>query len=206
MRITQVTHAFLLGFCLVGFTGCGGDTATEPVAESHSEHDHDHGDHDHEGHDHDEHAGHDHEGHDHDGDGHDDHATTKQIDASAAGLTTDDLVSLDEPPLPESYSAAVAELDKLSSKIAQQIKSGDIKDDHGALHGVSALLDGVDALANKSSMDSDAKEAIHQSVEKLLDAYGDVDYRLHDSSKGKDYSDVAEQIQSAIKTLQSYAK
>ncbi|MGB7345467.1 MAG: hypothetical protein WBD20_14730, partial [Pirellulaceae bacterium] len=169
----------------------GGDTATKDTTDSHA--DHDNGDHD---------------GHDHDEDGHDDHdhGDVKQIDASAAGLSTEDLISLNEKPIPDNYKDAVAELSTLSTKIADSIKSGDINDDHGPLHDVSGLLDGIAALAKKSSMDDDAKKAVAGAVDKLLDAYGDVDYRLHDAEKGKDYSDVAEDINAALKTLQSYAK
>lgn len=188
MKISsQITLAFLMTFCVVGFTGCGGETATTETetVDAHDDHDHD-GD------------GHDH--HDHD------HGDAKQIDASAAGLSTDDLVSLDEKPLPDNYNDAVAELAKLSTTIAASIKSGDINDDHGPLHEVPRLLDGIAELGQKSSMDGDAKKAVGDAVETLLDAYGDVDYRLHDSEKGKDYSDVADEITAAVKTLQSYAK
>jgi hypothetical protein len=121
-------------------------------------------------------------------------------------LSTDDLVSLDEPPIPGNYNDAVSELVELSETIAGSIKSGDIKDDHGPLHNISGLLDGIGALAKKSSMDGDAKKEIAAAVESLLDDYGDVDYRLHNAEKGKDYSDVADNIAAAIKTLQSHAK
>ncbi len=190
--LSTFTKTILLGFCLIGFSGCGGEAATETNAEGHSDHDHDDAGHD--DHDHGDHAGHD----------HGDHAT--QIDASAAGLSTDDLVSLDEPPIPDNFSDAVAELATLSKTIAASIKSGDIKDDHGPLHNVGGLLDGIGALAKKSSMKDDVKKEVGAAVESLLDDFGDVDYRLHDAEKGKDYDDVADSIGAAIKTLQSHAK
>jgi len=196
MQVTfRFTKAILLGLCLVGFSGCGGDTATTETVDTETEAGHDHEDGDHEGHDH---EGHDHEGHD--------HGDAKQIDASAMGLSTDDLVSLDEAPIPDNYNDAVAELATLSTKISDSIKSGAISDDHGPLHDMPRLLDGIASLGKKSSMDDDAKKAVSGAVESLMDAYTDVDYRLHDSKKGKDYADVADEINEAIKTLKSYAK
>ena len=55
-------------------------------------------------------------------------------------------------------------------------------------------------------MNDDAKKAVGSAVETLMDAFGEVDYRLHDPEKGKDYADVAEDISASIKTLQEYAK
>ncbi len=169
----QVTRAILLACCVVGFSGCGGESATTDTADSHA--DHDHGD-------------------------------AVQIDASAAGLNADDLISLNEKPIPDNLDDAVAELSKLSKTIADSINSGDIHDDHGPLHDVAGLLDGIKALAEKSSMKDDAKKAIASATDQLMDAYMDVDYRLHDSKKGKDYADVSDQIQKALATLESYAK
>ena len=100
MRIfTNLIQLSLLSVCLVGFTGC--DSASDmKSAENHGEHE----GHDHEGHDEHEHD-HDHEGHDHAGHDHKGH-----IDAKDAGLSTDDLVSLDQPEVSENFDDAFGQL------------------------------------------------------------------------------------------------
>ena len=173
----------------------------------HDHGDHDHGDHDHGDHDHGDHdhGDHDHGDHDH-GDHDHDHGDHGHIDAKDAGLSTDDLVSLDEPPLPDTYNEAVAKLVSLTATISEGFKNGKIDDAHGPLHDVSNLLEGIDTLASKSKMDDDTKKSVTKTIDSLFDSFGAVDLKLHNAKKGKDYADVADEITASIKTLQSFVK
>ena len=219
MRLfTHLTRTCLLGACLIGFTGCEDidkkTTTAKTDTEDHGDHDHDdHASHDHDGDDHaahDAHAGHDHDahaGHDHDAHaGHDHGDDAHQIDAKAAGLSTDDLVSLDEPPMPDNLNDAVKQLAKMSATIGDGFKNDKIDDAHGPLHDVANLLECIEGLAKESSLSDTDKDKASEAVEKLFDGYGAIDEKLHNEKKGKDYADVADSIDTAVKTLVSLTK
>ena len=196
MRIfTNLIQLSLLSVCLVGFTGC--DSASDmKSAENHGEHE----GHDHEGHDEHEHD-HDHEGHDHAGHDHKGH-----IDAKDAGLSTDDLVSLDQPEVSENFDDAFGQLSEIVDTISAGLEKGNIDEAHGPLHDIGALLEGVSESAKKSSMPDAAKKAIAKSIDQLFDDFGAIDHKLHNSEKGKDYADVADSIKAAMKDLKGYVK
>ena len=191
----NLSRGLIMGLCLIGFSGCE-NKPTEPVADASADHndhdhgdhdhgDHDHGDHDHGDHDHGDHdhGDHDHGDHDH-GDHDHDHGDHGHIDAKDAGLSTDDLVSLDEPPLPDTYNEAVAKLVSLTATISEGFKNGKIDDAHGPLHDVSNLLEGIDTLASKSKMDDDTKKSVTKTIDSLFDSFGAVDLKLHNAKKG----------------------
>ena len=177
-------QVLFVSFCMVGLAGCS-ETKTDTSASSHAhgEDGHQHGE---DGHHHDEHGNH--------------------IDADAAGLSTDDLVSLDGPELPDNFNDAVAALAKMSTTISDGFKNDKIDDAHGPLHDVGNMLECVGELANKSEMSDDAKKAVADAVEQLFDGFGAIDMKLHDPNKGKDYADVADSIEAAMKTLLDNAK
>jgi len=198
-----------------------GPTTTQGDHDDHDHGDHDHGDHDHGHdhgeHDHDEHAGHDehdhedHEhGHDHgdhahDGHDHGDHDHGDKVDASAVGLDADSLVHLDEPEPPKSLAEAIEKLTQLRDTVAKGFADKKVDDVHGELHDVGNLLDATEGLVESSKLDADAKKSAKAAIETLFDSYGDVDAKLH-GEKGKEYSDVSDDIDSAIKTLSELIK
>ena len=181
---TQIPLVLLIAACLIGFVGCQ-DSGRPKVAKTDSaqhdddDHDHDHkdGDHDHD-HEHDgddhDHADHDHEGHDHDGHEHADN-----------------------------YDDAVAELAEIQAKIKEGFSGEEIDDDaHDLLHEVGHILENIEKLVEKSEMDDEAKKSLGKAVDDLFGDFGAVDDKLHDL-EGKDYSEVADQIDASIKTLQA---
>lgn len=131
---------------------------------------------------------HNHDGHDHGDDDHGEHAHS------------------DEHKHPETYDEAVTELLAMQKAIAEGFAADNADDAHGPLHDVGHLLGDTEALIEKSDMDGDTKEKLREAIEQLFAAYGAVDDKMHDESTGKDYSDVAEQIESAISTLKAQAK
>ena len=148
------------------------------------------------GHDHEGHEGHDHEGHD--------HASSTSIDADAAGLSADDLVTVDEPELPENLGDAVEQLVQLRDTIRDAFEADDADAAHNPLHEVGHLLSGIEKLVEKSDEDAEHKEEMIAAVEELFDSYTAVDETFH-SDGGKKYSEVASKIDAAVKTLQAHA-
>ncbi len=181
----------LLFLLLVATIGCQ-DSGSSTVDQTDASH-HDHGDHDHGDHDHD-HGDHDHGDHD-DGD-HED-----GLDPSLPPTGSDH----DEHPAPETYTEAVTELLATQKAIAEAFGAGNQDDAHGPLHEVGHLLGNTETLVEGSDMDDDTKKKLRDAIEQLFSSYGAVDEKMHNAEKGKDYSDVSEQIENAISTLKAQA-
>ena len=137
---------------------------------------------------------------------HEDHDHGDHIDAKDAGLSTDDLVSLDQPEVSENFDDAFGQLSEIVDTISAGLEKGNIDEAHGPLHDIGALLEGVSESAKKSSMPDAAKQAIAKSIDQLFDDFGAIDHKLHNSEKGKDYADVADSIKAAMKDLKGYVK
>ena len=182
---------------LIATIGCedsGSSTVGQADASHQDEGDHDHGDHDHGDHDHGDHSGHDHGDHS----GHDHGASS---DPSLPPTGSDH----EEHNDPETYDEAVTELLATKKAIAEAFAAGKPDDAHGPLHDVGHLLGNTETLVEKSDMDDDTKKKLREAIEQLFASYGAVDDKMHNAEKGKDYSDVSEQIENAISTLKAQA-
>jgi len=181
----------LLLSLLIATLGCqdsGSSTVSKTDASSQADgdHDHDHGDHDH--------GDHDHGDHDHDHDA--------GSDPSLPPTGSDQEQHQD----PETYDEAVTELVATQKAIAEAFAAGNQDDAHGPLHDVGHLLGNTETLVEKSDMDDDTKKKLSEAIEQLFASYGAVDEKMHNSEKGKDYSDVSEQIENAISELKAQVK
>ncbi|EMI53880.1 hypothetical protein [Rhodopirellula sallentina] len=137
-----------------------------------SEHDHDDHDHDHAGHDHD----HDHE------------------------IDIDSLPAIDTPAGPATLSEGIEQLASMQDAIAKGFADDDVDSIHGQLHSIGGLLEHLESLTASSDLPAEAKEKAGKAIDSLFDAFGDVDAKLHGDT-GKDYSDVSDKIDEAVKTL-----
>lgn len=172
---------FLVAFYCTLVSGCG-ETKPPEIANSNSVTGHQ-----------DEHDTHSHEGHEH----------KTVIDAAQAGLDVDSLPHLEEAELPESLPNSVIVLTGMRDTIRDGFKAGDIEKADGPLHEVGHLLEHIEDLAKKSSLTDAEKKQISDVIESLFKDFGLVDERVHDKKgeKGKPYSEVADSIDAAIKTL-----
>ena len=176
--------ALLLSF-LIATLGCQ-DSGSSTVGQADTSHQAD-GDHDHA----------DHGDHDH-GD-HGDHDHGDDSDPSLPPTDGDHEHHQD----PETYDEAVTELLATQKAIAEAFAAGNTDDAHGPLHDVGHLLGNTETLVEKSDMDDDTKKKLSEAIEQLFASYGAVDDKMHNSEKGKDYSDVSEQIENAISELKA---
>lgn len=172
----------LLLLLLIATIGCQdpGSSTVGQADTSHQDdddHDHDHDDHDHDDHDH--------------GDG---------LDPSLPPTDGDH-----EHHDPETYDEAVTELLATQKAIAEAFAADNQDDAHGPLHNVGHLLGNTETLIEKSDMDDDTKKKLSEAIEQLFSSYGAVDEKMHNAEKGKDYSDVSEQIDNAINALKAQA-
>ncbi len=172
----------LLLLFLIATIGCqdSGSSAVDQVDASHQG-DHDHGDHDHGDHDHGDH----------------DDSSDPSLPPTAGDH--------EDHHDPETYDEAVTELLATQKAIADAFTAGKQDDAHGPLHEVGHLLGATETLVEKSDMDDETKKKLTEAIEQLFSSYGAVDEKMHDTEKGKDYSDVSEQIENAINTLKAQA-
>ncbi len=155
--------------------GCDAKPAPPPAGGGTATEDHDHADADHD-HDHDQaqgHADHDHE-----------HA---EVDHAH----------------PETYAAAVTELDKLCAAIEAASAKDELSKADDEVHEIGHLLEDVGALAGKEPLGDDAKAKIGAAIEELMDAFEQVDAKIH-GGEGKAYSAVADKINAAMSVLKDH--
>lgn len=108
----------------------------------------------------------------------------------------------DEHDHPETYAAAVAELDKLRGAIETASADDDLARADSEVHAIGHLLEEVGKLADKEPFSDDDKAKIKAAVEGLMDAFEQVDAKIHDG-KGKSYADIADEIDAAMSILKA---
>lgn len=135
----------------------------------------------------------DHDGHDH-----------ETVNAADAGLDVDSLPKIESRPLPASLSEAVSEFVKTRDEVRDGFANDNVEEIHGSLHDVSTMLEGMETLLPSSGLNDADSKAAAAAVEALFDSYMAVDGKLH-GQDGKEYADVADDIDAAVETLQSLA-
>ncbi len=131
--------------------------------------------------------------HDHDHDHHHDHAHDHDHHHDHAHAAHAD-----------SLAEAVSRLDELYVTIRDAMAVGDIQTAHGPLHRVGHVLEDVEGLAAAAPLSPDDREAVEEAIEELFAGYGAVDAQLH-GRPGKDYAEVADEIDAAMETLRTVA-
>lgn len=111
------------------------------------------------------------------------------------------LMPIEVTPGPEDLPSGVEQLVALRDTVGKGFADDDVDSIHDQLHSVGNLLECVEELVESSDLAGDAKTDAKKAIDTLFDAYGDVDAKLH-GQDGKDYSDVSDEIDTAIKTLQ----
>lgn len=126
---------------------------------------------------------HDHDEHDHDGESHGEESTDDH---------------------PETFAAAMKELEELHSAIQTAFEANDLEQADGPVHAIGHLLEELPELAAKESGAEDAGQKVEQAVDALMESFGAIDERLHGGeSAGKAYEDVANEIEESFKALKA---
>ena len=102
------------------------------------------------------------------------------------------------------FVSAVTEVISLRNTIRDGFAAGDIDAAHDPLHEVGFRLEDIPELAKKAQLDSAQQGEVDTAVEKLLDAFGNVDKTLH-GGEGSTYEEEAEAIDAAVLELAKLA-
>ena len=106
---------------------------------------------------------------------------------------------------PDNYSAAVSDIEKYQGIVKTAFENNKIDDAHDALHDIGHAIESIGTLAAKEGFAEADLASAKKASESLLDAFGAIDETLH-GGKGKSYSEVSEQIDAALATLNSFIK
>lgn len=128
--------------------------------------------------------------------------------SDSAAVTTDDLVHVEDGGEGHKHAATYAEAVTMLTGLRDQIRDAFAKGDalaaDPAVHEIGHALEDVSELAKGASLSEEDQVAVGVAVEKLLDAYGAIDEKIHSSEEVK-YDEVAGEIDSAMETLTKYA-
>jgi len=106
---------------------------------------------------------------------------------------------------PDSYSAAVTDIEKYQGIVKKAFEDNKIDDAHDALHDIGHAIESIGKLAAKEGFAEADLASAKKATESLLDAFGAIDETLH-GGKGKSYSEVSDQVDGALATLNSFIK
>ena len=194
MKHFRILLSITVMLLAVPMPGCSSEVAdsdanTQPAVHAEDDHagDHVHADHDHTGHDHE---------HDH---------GEITVDAEDAGLDSSDMVHLDEPPQPESLSAAINQLVELNQTIRNAFEKGEADAAHDPLHEVGHLLGSIEKFGKELELSGEAQKEFSAAVETLFDSFGSLDQQFHGESAETAYADVQDAIDAAIATFKKHA-
>jgi hypothetical protein len=103
---------------------------------------------------------------------------------------------------PRSFADGVAALQKHYEEIKTAYTQGDTEKAHEPLHQVGSVLEALPELGQKAGLAAADLEKLKQSVEKMFEAYGNIDDAVH-QEKEADYQAVAEQLDANMTTIHS---
>ncbi|GAB5441744.1 MAG: hypothetical protein Fues2KO_20930 [Fuerstiella sp.] len=106
---------------------------------------------------------------------------------------------------PETFSAAFAAVEHLNADIAKGFANDDAEAAHGPLHEIADVLPHLSEMAEDLHLEDEHKKEVLAAVATLKDSFKAVDKKLHDQDGGKDYSEVKDQIDQAIATIEEKA-
>lgn len=106
---------------------------------------------------------------------------------------------------PETLGAAVHVVTEARNTIRDAFAAEKPEEAHGPLHDVFGPIEAIGSLAEASDLSDEAKATIKTNVENLLDAFGEVDKKLHQPDEGSDYKDVSEKIDTALNEITTAA-
>lgn len=106
---------------------------------------------------------------------------------------------------PETFVAAMQELETAKSQIQTAFENGTPDDAHDALHEIGHVLECLPELAKTETEDPAQHQAVADATDKLFDAYEKLDGSMHGGDEVK-YESIKEDIDSAIATLNGIKK
>lgn len=106
--------------------------------------------------------------------------------------------------VPETFGAAVEKVDSLRAAIKEAFEAEDMDKADGPVHAVGDILEAVPGLAEKAGLSEEDRTAVQEAVQTLFTHFGAIDEKIH-GGEGKNYADVADEVEAAVETLKQAA-
>ncbi len=103
---------------------------------------------------------------------------------------------------PHSFAEGVTALQKHYEEIKTAYTQGEAEKAHEPLHQVGSVLEALPELGQKAGLAATDLEKLKQSVEKIFEAYGNIDDAVH-QKKEADYQAVAKQLDENMAAISS---
>jgi hypothetical protein len=133
--------------------------------------------------------------HDHAGDHDHDHDHAHDHDHDHAGEHGD------EHRHPTTLAGGLSELEAVIAKVKASLTDGDASGADGHVHAVGHLLEDLGGIA--ATLDEEVREKVAGSVDELMDAFTELDEKIHDGGKPV-FDDIAERVEKALAGLRSH--
>ncbi|MBB76907.1 MAG: hypothetical protein CMJ75_20575 [Planctomycetaceae bacterium] len=105
---------------------------------------------------------------------------------------------------PESYGAALEQLDALCAATQDAFANDDLQEADGPVHAIGHLLEELPQLAGQESPSETVQQQVKEAVDALMVSFGALDGRVHGGgSAGKSYREVAAEIEEAVAKLKA---
>ena len=104
----------------------------------------------------------------------------------------------------ENFGAGVTMLKEHYQEIKLAFEAEQPEGAHDALHCIGDLLENLPKLAKQAGLDDDQMTTVQQSVDKMFEAYGQVDDAMH-HNQTPDYAAVAKTLDDEMAALEKLA-
>jgi hypothetical protein len=103
--------------------------------------------------------------------------------------------------LPETFAAGVQMLKEHHQEIKTAFESGNDDHAHEPLHCIGELLENLPQLAKSAGIADDQVKVVQDAVDKMFEAYGNVDAAMHNDEKA-DYASVSNTLDESLAVLE----
>ena len=104
----------------------------------------------------------------------------------------------------EDFGTGVTMLEEHYEEIKVAFEAGKPDDAHDALHCIGEILENLPRLAKQAELTDDQVTAVQQAVDKMFEAYGQVDDAMH-HNQTPDYAAVADSLDTEMAVLKKLA-
>ena len=109
----------------------------------------------------------------------------------------------------DTLAGAVAELEKISARVKEELGKKNLDDADGHVHMVGHLVDDMHRLVGASTLSDEARAAAAKALDEIFDCFDKLDSALHSSDEqvrqALDYVEHEPRIQAAVEQLKKAA-
>ncbi|MBX3443710.1 MAG: hypothetical protein KF774_14980 [Planctomyces sp.] len=106
---------------------------------------------------------------------------------------------------PETFAAAVQAISTARDAIRGGFEANDLQRADGPLHAIGHVLEDLQELAKSANLSEEQLAEVKTATDALFGGFGELDKTIHGSSEGKTWSDVEQEVNQAVESLERIA-